>query len=315
MGICVSSGEKKTQHTHKIKQAHKHFRAAFAIFSIYFTSTMTVFLKNLDLSLLKSHKKKPESTSRPPFTPFPVKLYRMLEDARRQGQEHIVSWLPDGESFQVHNPTRFVEEVLPLHFNQKKYKSFQRQLNFYGFLRVTSGPLEGSYGHPNFIQGDEERCKELKRHVNHSEKHRPTNGLIEPANSDTEMETTSDDEAMTESPSGQENLVLNGRESFKSIDGSNPFAILDEKRRKSFREGTRLSFVGKQVFSGDEAMTESPSGSENLVLNGRESFNSIDGSNPLAILDAKRRESFREGTRLSFVGKKFFFLSVEFTDI
>ena len=37
-------------------------------------------------------------------TPFPWKLHEMLEDATKEGNEHIVSWQPHGYSFIVHKP-------------------------------------------------------------------------------------------------------------------------------------------------------------------------------------------------------------------
>lgn len=87
----------------------------------------------------------------------------MLEDVENEGRQSIVGWNPDGKTFQVHDHERFVSKVLPKHFKQSKYKSFQRQLNFYSFLRVISGPFEGAYGHPSFVKGNPELCKSIKR--------------------------------------------------------------------------------------------------------------------------------------------------------
>jgi hypothetical protein len=70
--------------------------------------------------------------------PFPYKLYNMLEDVEKHGKEHIVSWMPSGRSFQVHNSSDFVNQVAPFYFNLTKYKSFKRQLLNYGFMRLES---------------------------------------------------------------------------------------------------------------------------------------------------------------------------------
>jgi hypothetical protein len=75
--------------------------------------------------------------------PFPYKLYNMLEDVEKHGKEHIVSWMPSGRSFQVHNSSDFVNQVAPFYFNLKKYKSFKRQLQNYGFMRLESGQDDG----------------------------------------------------------------------------------------------------------------------------------------------------------------------------
>ena len=61
---------------------------------------------------------------------FPWKLHEMLELADQEGFESIVSWLPNGRSFKVHNPIVFVEKIMPNFFQQTKYKSFQRQCKF-----------------------------------------------------------------------------------------------------------------------------------------------------------------------------------------
>jgi len=76
---------------------------------------------------------------------FPWKLHEMLEMASEEGFDEIVSWLPDGKSFKVHKPAAFVEIVMAKFFQQSKYKSFQRQLNLWGFERLTSGWNKGGY--------------------------------------------------------------------------------------------------------------------------------------------------------------------------
>jgi hypothetical protein len=90
--------------------------------------------------------------------PFVWKLYEMLEEMERTGNEHIVSWSAHGKAFKVHNLKAFVTKIVPMYFKQSKYKSFQRQLYFYGFTRITSGPHVGSYGHPEFIRGSKAAC-------------------------------------------------------------------------------------------------------------------------------------------------------------
>ncbi len=66
---------------------------------------------------------------------FPSKLYEMLESVESLGYSHIVCWLPHGESFKVVDPTQFMDLVVPKFFKATKYRSFQRQLNLWGFKR------------------------------------------------------------------------------------------------------------------------------------------------------------------------------------
>eukprot|EP00543_Licmophora_paradoxa_P007808 CAMPEP_0202442734 /NCGR_PEP_ID=MMETSP1360-20130828/2109_1 /ASSEMBLY_ACC=CAM_ASM_000848 /TAXON_ID=515479 /ORGANISM="Licmophora paradoxa, Strain CCMP2313" /LENGTH=341 /DNA_ID=CAMNT_0049058177 /DNA_START=55 /DNA_END=1080 /DNA_ORIENTATION=+ len=84
--------------------------------------------------------------------PFPCKLHSMLNAVSQEGLDHIVSWQPHGRCFLVHKPQMFVENIMPRFFNQHKMTSFQRQLNLYGFKRITSGKDRSSYYHPLFLR-------------------------------------------------------------------------------------------------------------------------------------------------------------------
>ena len=77
---------------------------------------------------------------------FPEVLYRLLDDVDSQGWQDIVSFLPHGRAFRVHNKHLFLDQLLPQYFvGQTKWSSFCRQLNIYGFLRVSSGPDYGTH--------------------------------------------------------------------------------------------------------------------------------------------------------------------------
>ena len=89
----------------------------------------------------------------------------MLDLVEKRNQDHICSWLPGGRAFRVHMPDLFVEKVMKVCFNQTKYKSFQRQLNLWGFERNTKESNEkGSYFHPLFLRGRRDLCQEMARH-------------------------------------------------------------------------------------------------------------------------------------------------------
>lgn len=80
--------------------------------------------------------------------PFPAKLHQVLEEMEKNGHENIMGWMPHGRSFMVKDPKEFVKDYMPTYFNQHKLASFQRQLNLYGFKRLTGeGPDRGSYYH------------------------------------------------------------------------------------------------------------------------------------------------------------------------
>jgi len=75
------------------------------------------------------------------YDPFPLKLHRMLKYAALENLEDIVSWMPHGRAFKIHDSKVFASTIMPKFFNQSKYTSFQRQLNLYGEGVVFSGGL------------------------------------------------------------------------------------------------------------------------------------------------------------------------------
>lgn len=94
---------------------------------------------------------------------FPSKLYAMLEDAESQGFTYIVSWQPGGRSFNVYDQQYFSNSIMQGYFSQTKFKSFQRQLNIYGWKKVQLGPNKGGYEHKHFVRGQPELCELIYR--------------------------------------------------------------------------------------------------------------------------------------------------------
>lgn len=94
---------------------------------------------------------------------FPARLHAVLSHLEEEGRaEGIASWRSHGRAFAVHNPNRFIE-MWPTAVSSSgcsadggshmKFSSFQRQLNLYGFLRISAGRDKGSYYHPMFLRG------------------------------------------------------------------------------------------------------------------------------------------------------------------
>jgi len=103
--------------------------------------------------------------------PFPFKLHALIDDAKKDGRDDIVSWIQEGTAFQIHKPKEFTDLLLPEYFHhQIKYRSIQRQLHLYGFQllkksgRSKATPLRGAYFHPLFIQGERDLCLQMTRH-------------------------------------------------------------------------------------------------------------------------------------------------------
>ncbi|KAL7556255.1 hypothetical protein ACA910_015716 [Epithemia clementina (nom. ined.)] len=94
---------------------------------------------------------------------FPQKMYFLLQEMSRQGKEHVVSFVDHGKAFMIHKPQLFETEIMPLFFASSRLASFQRQLNIYGFVRISDGPWRGAYKHPSFRQGEKQLVNQIKR--------------------------------------------------------------------------------------------------------------------------------------------------------
>ncbi|KAL3937313.1 MAG: hypothetical protein SGBAC_007565 [Bacillariaceae sp.] len=94
---------------------------------------------------------------------FPVKLHRMLRQTEFEGKADIVSFCTHGRAFNIHKPKRFEAEVMNKFFRQSRVQSFQRQLNLYGFKRISRGPDTGGYYHELFLRGRPGLCVNMQR--------------------------------------------------------------------------------------------------------------------------------------------------------
>ncbi|KAJ5580092.1 uncharacterized protein N7459_006077 [Penicillium hispanicum] len=101
-------------------------------------------------------------------TAFIHKLYNMLEDSSIQ---HLISWSNTNDSF-VMSPTSEFSKVLAQYFKHTNISSFVRQLNMYGFHKVSdvfhtgspdSALWEFKHGNGNFKRGDLVGLREIKR--------------------------------------------------------------------------------------------------------------------------------------------------------
>jgi hypothetical protein len=114
--------------------------------------------------------------------PFPQKLHRMLEEAEKNDQEHVLSFSPCGRAFAIHQPRKFMEVIMPRYFGTTRMSSFQRQLQIYGFRRVvTEGRDKGSYYHEFFLKGQEELALKIKRKISPGLKPSSSNQDLEEA--------------------------------------------------------------------------------------------------------------------------------------
>ena len=82
---------------------------------------------------------------------FPALLHTILSNDQ---YSHIISWMPHGRAWKIHDKDLLMEEVVPEFFGQSKYASFARQLSGWGFKRLhQTGADFGCYYHECFLRG------------------------------------------------------------------------------------------------------------------------------------------------------------------
>jgi hypothetical protein len=173
--------------------------------------------------------------------PFPWKLHAMLDDADYNGFEGVVSWEHDGEAFKVYDPDLFVAMVLPHYFNQTRYKSFQRQLNIYGFTRVATGRDKGLCKHKFFVRGQPSLCSGMQRmKIKESRDQVPESILL----SQGEEMMTDSSEVSTDSSDG----ISQEEDNFESSDTGG--TVFD----KAFFEGKSFYLMDSEAKEADPTL-------------------------------------------------------------
>eukprot|EP00563_Minutocellus_polymorphus_P015672 CAMPEP_0181054920 /NCGR_PEP_ID=MMETSP1070-20121207/18935_1 /TAXON_ID=265543 /ORGANISM="Minutocellus polymorphus, Strain NH13" /LENGTH=444 /DNA_ID=CAMNT_0023134221 /DNA_START=3 /DNA_END=1337 /DNA_ORIENTATION=+ len=67
--------------------------------------------------------------------PAPEFLYHLTRMLREPSNHHLIEW--DAGRILVHDPIRLESEVLGKYYRHSKYSSFQRQLNYFGFKKIS----------------------------------------------------------------------------------------------------------------------------------------------------------------------------------
>ena len=91
---------------------------------------------------------------------FPAKLYNILCQPELS---FVITWLSNGHCWKVLNREKMETFILPLYFNMRKYQSFMRQVNGWGFKRVNKGVNKGSYHHANFLYAQDHLIRSMRR--------------------------------------------------------------------------------------------------------------------------------------------------------
>ncbi|CAF4170516.1 unnamed protein product [Rotaria sp. Silwood2] len=102
------------------------------------------------------------------ITAFLAKLWALVNDP---SCDDLITWDSSGGSFHVFDQSRFAREILPRYFKHNNFASFIRQLNMYGFRKISTiehGSLKSEhddieFAHPNFIRGHDTLLELIKR--------------------------------------------------------------------------------------------------------------------------------------------------------
>ena len=78
--------------------------------------------------------------------PFPQRLHALLSTPALY-DSRVIGWQEHGRCFVIRQPKDFARTTMVTHFKHRQFTSFQRQLNLYGFKRLTRGPDKGAYYH------------------------------------------------------------------------------------------------------------------------------------------------------------------------
>ena len=101
---------------------------------------------------------------------FPLKAYEIVSDSTN---EDIVRWTKEGDAFIILNENQFSDKVLPKYFKTKKFTTFIRQLNIYGFRKTKYMNEELCFTHKDFRRDNKRLLLNMKRKTSknkHSEK-------------------------------------------------------------------------------------------------------------------------------------------------
>jgi hypothetical protein len=135
IGLIKTQVKRKSNNVHRANESHHH-----------------------GLFIYEHCSQMPSKTAKTESRSFPRKLHALLEEAEEKGFQDLICWQSGGKSFKVLNSRHFAKTIMPKYFKQTKFKSFQRQLNIYGFQRIHHGPNKGGYAHDCLIQGIPELC-------------------------------------------------------------------------------------------------------------------------------------------------------------
>ncbi|XP_027348353.1 heat stress transcription factor B-2a-like [Abrus precatorius] len=133
--------------------------------------------------------------------PFLLKTYDLLEEGEAEHSTKIVSWNGEGTAFVVWSPAEFSELTLPRYFKHNNFSSFIRQLNTYGFKKISSKRWE--FKHEKFQRG----CKHMLVEI--------TRKKCEPSVFPSYLKSSSEENAMSSTEENNHQLLMEENKNLK----------------------------------------------------------------------------------------------------
>lgn len=104
--------------------------------------------------------------------PFVNKVWKIVNDP---ANHKYIRWVSGGKAIQIVDKEGFEKQLLPFYFKHKRFTSFVRQLNMYGWHKVqdlSAGTMQSSEEHwqfanPYFAQGHPELLRKIVRNKGH----------------------------------------------------------------------------------------------------------------------------------------------------
>ncbi|KAI9266425.1 HSF-type DNA-binding-domain-containing protein [Phascolomyces articulosus] len=191
-------------------------------------------------------------TVQPMNTPtFITKLYTMVDDSK----EECIVWSTEGDHFKVISPNTFSKTVLPQYFKHSNWTSFVRQLNMYGFHKVSEyrDQLDRdvwSFKQPSFYRGGKQVLHLIRRkRVSHNGEDTSTTSMVKTKEDDNSVAS----DRISESPVPIALELQMNRIEAAISKTQNQFSMMEAELRQLrsiFQEQQKLALLVKDTLDG-----------------------------------------------------------------